>query len=175
MNSLRHELEDMTHVEDVTRYPALLQSVNAAHPNTVKLLDSPHPIHRYTCLVYAFNFAEQPEYVAIATQGLAVVFAGRQFAHWMIDHGHLSEVTAEDASTGDMVFYFDGQGQFQHAGIVNGGNRILSKWGTGHLYEHELLDVPESYGTQVRFFRSLPFEDAIQRFVEFAREKGMFI
>lgn len=175
MSSLRTKLEEITRVEDVARHPPLLQAISAEFSNTVRLLDSPHPIRRYTCLVYVFNFTEQPEYVAIAERGFAVVFAGRQFANWMIARGYLSAINPSDALDGDLVFYFDAQGQFRHAGIVKGENRVVSKWGTGHLYEHGLLEVPESYGTQLRFFRSLPFEDAILRFIEFAREKGMLI
>jgi hypothetical protein len=175
MTEMRKKLEAMTRVEDVSQHPALLHAISLEHPNTIKLLDSPHPIRRYTCLVHAFNFTEQPEYVLIAERGFNVVFAGRQFAQWMIDHGHLAEVDAKDASAGDLVFYFNAEGQFKHAGIMSNGNCVVSKWGTGHLYEHEILDVPESYGTQVRFFKSLQFEEAIKRFIDFARENGMLL
>lgn len=175
MTKLRRKLQAMTEIDDVSRHPALLDAISAEHPNTIKLVDSPHPIRRYTCLVHAFNFTEQSEYVLIAESGFNVVFAGRQFAQWMIDHGHLVEVGTKEAPAGDLVFYFDAQGQFKHAGIISSGNRVVSKWGTGHLYEHEILDVPESYGTLVRFFKSLPFQEAIKRFIEFARENGMLL
>jgi hypothetical protein len=175
MANLRQSLQAMTEVEDVSKHPALLQALTLEHPNTVKLLGSPHPIERYTCLVHAFNFTEQPEYVVIAKRGFNVVFAGRAFAHWMIEHGFLAEINQEDALEGDLVFYFNGEAEFRHAGLTTSNNRVISKWGTGHLYEHELLDVPDSYGTGVRFFRSMPYEEAIERFTEFAREKGMFL
>ena len=41
--------------------------------------------------------------------------------------------------------------------------------------EHELLDVPEWYGIEVRFFKSLPYEEAVERFIDFARGKGMML
>lgn len=51
--------------------------------------------------------------------------------------------------------------------------RVTSKWGIGHLYEHELWDVPVSYGTSVRFLKQLPYELALDLFVQFAQKKGM--
>jgi len=59
-----------------------------------------------------------------------------------------------------------------HAGLAQTNLRVISKWGIGHLYEHELWDVPESYGTSIRFFKQLPCEEALDLFVQFAREKG---
>lgn len=51
--------------------------------------------------------------------------------------------------------------------------RVLSKWGTGHLYEHVVFEVPESYGIAVRFFRGLSYEQGFEHFVQFAEEKRM--
>ena len=174
MDSLRKRLQAMTEVEDVSQHPRLLQEIRGKCPNTIELLASPHPVGRYTCLVHVLGFAGCPDYEAIASRGFHVVFAGRAFAHWLIDRGALSEVSQPEAKTGDFVFYFDQDGRFMHAGLDRTNLRVTSKWGIGHLYEHELWDVPESYGTSVRFFKQLPYEEALDLFIQFAREKGMF-
>lgn len=124
--------------------------------------------------MHALGFTEQPEYVVIAERGFNVVFAGRDFANWLVDLRLLTEIDAADAQKGDLVFYFS-HGQFKHAGIIFNDNRVISKWGTGHLFEHGLFEIPDSYGTEARFFKSLSYEAAIEAFGDFAREKGMLL
>ena len=51
---------------------------------------------------------------------------------------------------GDFVIYFNGV-TVRHSGIWMGG-RVQSKWGTGHLWEHALHEVPLRYGDEVGFF-----------------------
>jgi len=86
---LRQRLEEMTHVDDVSRHPALLAALSHECPNTVALLDSAHPIRRYTCLMHVFDFTEKPEYAAIATHGRGRIYAAGAFAHWLLDNGLL--------------------------------------------------------------------------------------
>jgi hypothetical protein len=54
-----------------------------------------------------------------------------------------------------------------HAGIVHKG-RVLSKWGDGPVLEHEPLDVPETYGDGVWYYR-MPSREVIEKeFVAYA-------
>jgi hypothetical protein len=163
----------MTHVDDVSRHPALLAALTRECPNTVVMLDSAYPMRRYTCLMHVFDFAEKPDYTAIAKHGLGKIFAAGDFAHWLLENNVLVEVTHGDVRQGDIVFYFTDAGRFKHAGRMLANGRVLSKWGTGHLYEHGVLEVPESYGTTVRFFRGLSYNEAFDHFVRFAEERGM--
>jgi hypothetical protein len=172
MCGLREKLETMTHERDVLQHPALLASLTRDCPNTIRLVSSPYPIERYTCLMHALDFTEKTEYVAIAGRGLGLVFAGGRFAHLLLDEGLLAEKTREEAHEGDLVFYFDDDARFKHAGLITGGSRVLSKWGTGHLVEHELQEVPESYGTACRFFAKPSYDEAYTAFRRFAEECG---
>ena len=169
---LRKKLEEMTHVDDVSRHPALLAILTRECPNTVIVLNSVHPIRRYTCVMHVFDFADKPDYAAIATSGLGKIFAAGDFVHWLLDHDHLVEVAQSEARADDIALYFSEAGRFKHAGRTLEDGRIVSKWGIGHLYEHEVLEVPESYGNSVRFFRGLSYEEAFERFLRFAEEKG---
>jgi hypothetical protein len=170
---LRQRLEEMTHVDDVSRHPVLLAALTRERPNTVALLDSAHPIRRYTCLMHVFDFAEKPEYAAIATHGLGRIYAAGAFAHWLLDRGLLVEVTHTDVREGDLVFYFSDDGRFKHAGLCQTKGRVMSKWGIGHLYEHGVFEVPDSYGDKVRLFRNLSYEEAFGHFMRFAEDNGM--
>lgn len=170
---LRKRLEEMTRVDDVLRHPALLAALTRECPNTIALLHSPHPIRRYTCLMYVFGFPEKKDYVAIATYGEGKIFAASAFAHWLLDKGVLIEVSQGDTREGDIAFYFNDEGRFKHTGLIASNGRVVSKWGTGHLYEHGLFEVPESYGSIVRFFREVSYEEAFDAFLQFAEESGM--
>ena len=173
MCELRRKLETMTQVRDVLRHPALLAALTRESPNTIRLVDSPHPLDRYTCLMHALDFTEKPEYTAVAERGFSVVFAGGAFAQWLLDKGLIAEASCEEAHEGNLVFYSDDEGRFKHAGLIIGGRRVRSKWGMGHLVEHELLEVPESYGTRVQFFKKPSYDEAYKSFRRFAEEFGM--
>src|SRR5580704_11552849 len=141
---LRKKLQQMTEVDDVSRQPTLLASLTTEYPNTITVLDTPHAIRRYTCLMHVFDFAEKEEYAAIATRDGGRIFAASAFAHWLLDNGLLEEVSQADVQRGDLALYFDADGRFKHAGVSTGSTSIISKWGIGHLYEHGLLEVPDS-------------------------------
>jgi hypothetical protein len=173
--ALRRRLEEATEAEDESQYLALLKAATRECQNTIALLDSPYPIERYTCFVHVFEFTEKPEYAAIASRGFNVVFAGPTFAHWLLDKQLLTEVLEAEAREGDLVFYFNDEERVKHAGLNLGSHRVESKWGKGNLFQHDLFEVPESYGVKARFFRKVPYEKAFEYFTRFAKEKGMFL
>ena len=170
---LRHALRAMTEETDGVRHPELLRELSLAHPNTVKILESAHPLHRYTCFVHAFGFTEQPHYISIAEMGFNYVYAGPEFGLWLIDKGYISEITEGDLVPNDLAFYFSADGRLRHVAIFLDSGRYQSKWGLGYLFEHRLFEVPESYGNSARFFRGLAYPVAIRCFIAYAASKGM--
>ncbi len=122
--------------------------------------------------MHVFSFAEHADYISIARHGQGEVFAGVDFAHWLIERGLLQPLRADEARAGDLVFYFD-DGRFRHAGMLTAGGRVVSKWGTGQLYEHGLYEVPDNYGDDLRYFGSLSCATAFEYFTWFAVERGV--
>ena len=169
---LRQRLQEMTENEDIGQHEALLQNIAANHPHSIRIAQSPHPINRYTCLMHAFDFTEKSEYIAIADYRLGRVYAGAAFAHWLIENDELEEIPSQEAQAGDLVMYFR-DGAFKHVGLLQPNARVLSKWGIGHLYDHEILEVPESYGTDLRYYRGLSHDDAFDVFTQFAEANGI--
>lgn len=131
VSGLRHALQAMTEEADGARHAELLRELSREHPNTIKILESIYPLHRYTCFVHAFGFTERPQYVSIAQIGFNYVYASPEFAHWLFDHGRLSEIAESDLVPNDLAFYFSTDGRFQHTAIFFGGDRFQSKWGRG--------------------------------------------
>lgn len=173
MSGLRHALQAMTEETDGARHPELLRKLSREHPNTITILESLHPLHRYTCFVHALGFTEKPQYVLIAQNGFNSVYASPEFAHWLFNQGRLTEVTESDLVPNDLAFYTSTDGRFRHAAIFFGSDRFQSKWGLGYLFEHRLFEIPNSYGNSARFFRGLSYAQAIRSFVCYAESKGM--
>lgn len=69
------------------------------------------------------------------------------------------ETQMKDVLPGDIVVYFDDEGDANHSGIVVQYSPdilvpiICSKWGYGAEYIHKLSDVPNVYGPKTRFYR----------------------
>ena len=169
---LRKRLKQLTDNCDTSIHHELLVVLSGEIKNTIRLLDSEHPIDRYTCIVYVFNLVDDPEYVEIASFGIGRVFAGPEFVSFLLSNNYIERINENEASAEDIIIYFD-QSEIKHAGKIKAKCRIVSKWGIGHLYEHGIFEVPEQYGGEVRFYRQLPKEEVLDYFVEFARHKGM--
>jgi hypothetical protein len=169
---LRSKLTALTKELDVTKHPGLLAEISQETEFAVRIAESEVPLNRYTCFVFAFDFVEHPDYVSIASRGGEEVYAGPEFAMWLLGKDHLDELRPQDARKGDLIFYFNNE-KLVHAGRLVRPGTVISKWGTGHLYEHAVLAVPDSYGDTARYFRSLDKELALDYFVEYAKSKGM--
>jgi hypothetical protein len=165
---LRKMLEQMTANTRVDQHEAMLADISRTCPNTIRVLHSPHPRARYTCMMHAFDFTERPEYVAIAKLN---VWAGADFAHWLLD-GRLHPVARAKVRAHDLVFYLP-EGRFKHVGLWTGSRRVISKWGTGLLYNHKPFEGPASYGDDVCYFKHVPYNYAWQLFATFAEENGI--
>jgi len=103
--------------------------------------------HPSTCHAFAFDLLTTPQLVT--PDGHPVVPSAQFVAH-MIEH-HLceSDVPAE----GYVVVYFDGE-SIEHSGRWRSG-AVESKWGSGHVWAHDIFETPSSYGCVVRFYSTL--------------------
>jgi hypothetical protein len=69
------------------------------------------------------------------------------------------EIDMHDVLPGDIVIYFDEEGDANHSGIVveyvvaNLVPKICSKWGSAGEFVHQLGDVPSFYGPIQKFYR----------------------
>ena len=111
---LREKLQSITEVQDVAKHPALLDELRRVCPNSIQIVEPPPPIEEYTCLMHVLDFTDKCEFNSIAT--VVHIPAGPGFAHWLIEGGHLVEVSQTEAQEGDLVLYFKDR-QFKHAGL----------------------------------------------------------
>jgi hypothetical protein len=139
--------------------------------HSIRPLASVVDLRRYTCLVYALKFHGKQDYENMAGLPFSRVFAGKDFAHWLLDLGYLEKI--DQAKQGAFVIYFDEYNEFVHIGVVQGDGRIISKWGDQGLFNHEIFEVPLSYGNNVSYFNPIDYPVGIELFIEFAKELGI--
>lgn len=173
MSALRDRLLAITEHAPLGDHVNLIESLKLKLklPHTIVPLESPYPIEKYTCVVHAFDLIEVPEYEAIAGWGLGRTFAGSDFVQYLLDNDRLMEVDGPQAGQHRIVMYF-ADGKFQHVGKVTSPTRVTSKWGTGHLFEHDLVDVPSSYGSSLRYFEAPTPADSLDMFFDYAETMG---
>jgi hypothetical protein len=171
VESMRDALQTMVDSCDAEAQRHELQLLRRELHHAIRILKSPHPLRRYTCLMHALRFTEKPEYVAYA---LRDIYAGAEFAHWLLARDRLEVIAEPDAQPGDLMFYFNA-GQFTHAGVLRKGGRLVSKWGTFHLCSHAPFEVPRSYGDETMHFKRPSYRRALRHFVEYGAESGVVL
>ncbi len=101
------------------------------------------------------------------------IFPGSRFVRALVEKGCLREkvTPASDAADGDILIYYR-NGNPEHAGKWK-DNRVVSKWGSGptHIWDHNVYEVPESYGDEVRVFE--PEHDAVRLYKIWAKANGI--
>ena len=169
--SLREQLQRVTEVEDISRHGALLDDLNAHFCHSISEVESELPLEQFTCAVYAFDLVNNPTYVDIATFGLGSTFAGRDFVEFALQNDLLYISKEFKSESNTLAIYTDDQ-KFQHIGKLLTDSRVISKWGTGLLLNHEIWEVPAGYGDQVHYY-SLPIDvRGIDIFRVYATSRG---
>lgn len=113
---------------------------------------SEFPEQRYTCVPFALGLVHLPAYWAWSRQYAYRRQAGTDFVEFL----QLAQILSwrERPQQGDVAVYFDAYGRVQHVGkvlAVKPEIQILSKWGSGLLYQHPPLEAPFVYGDVVRY------------------------
>ena len=169
--NLRQCLQEVTEVTDVSKHLALVEALQPKHMHSILAVDSNALVDHYTCAVFAFDLVEDPTYVEIATYGLGNTYAGREFVEYALDNDLLTKLADMSQEPGVFAIYFD-NGRFQHVGKVCRDNRITSKWGEGLLWEHEIWEVPASYGDVVHFYTLPSATVGLDLFCAYATTQG---
>jgi hypothetical protein len=140
-------------------------------------LDLPHGIEwtskglknpeSFTCGMQVFGFEKWAEYKSFAQDD---IFAGCDFYTWLLKNKKLCHQCSNNVCVDDLILYFTDQPRWEHVGRLQSRDRVRSKWGKGHIYIHQIWEVPSRYGDNARFFRSITDQDAQALFREFASQ-----
>lgn len=127
---------------------------------------------RYNCYQYAFDTITSPQIEKIASIHQSI-FPNSEFIIFLIRNGILREINWEDRRNGDIIIYFANT-KPAHAGKIN-SDKIISKWGLAHLWEHNIYEVPISYGTEFKIFSRVDSNLCVSSFIEYAKSKGVIL
>jgi hypothetical protein len=74
------------------------------------------------------------------------------FIEWLVEQERSLPVPVQDRADGDLLVYWEGS-EIRHSGIWT-GNRVRSKWGSGHVWRHKTWETPAPYGLRACSFRA---------------------
>jgi len=165
--ALRRLLYEITETESSKLHAQLIHAGVARYPNAVvRVMDTNANVSRtvFNCVMYAFDWVDcaEPNVVGTGPQQYRFLI-DTVFMEKVISQQLIIETPAALANTTDLVVYFDGL-QLRHVAKIMSESTCASKWGVGHLYEHGLWDVPETYGNQVKYFK-VPDRAALEQFL----------
>jgi hypothetical protein len=143
---------------------SLIAGLSKILPHTIKLekeakLDNDEN-WRYNCYTYAFRLLDSPEFVDI-TERYPFLLANSSYVLYLIER-NLTEIEQNEVRDGDYIIYFL-NGVPQHAGKIR-NYKVVSKWGTYHLWEHDIWEVPIEYGDKMSFYRQISLEECVSAF-----------
>lgn len=166
MPDLRQKLDEITQCVDLESQVSLMEQLRPEFNHHIFLQQKfNRDIEKqYNCFMYAFDIPYRKEIRDILRKNLKINF-GIKFIQRLIDKGILIS-----NKNGLIVIYFK-DGNPVHAGkYFYSKNRVISKWGKGHLWEHDIHEVPMSYGNKQDFFDPIKSKFVIKEFKKFVAE-----
>jgi hypothetical protein len=139
------------------RYPAefklAFDEVQQQHGHAVRMVAADRNwLETFNCYASALGIVEYPRYQALVRVHKKSALTNSAFVSELLLHDELREIGVSAAKAGTIVLYF-ADDIVTHGGVIISGNgRIRSKWGPSELYEHDLWEIPGSYGDRVKFF-----------------------
>jgi hypothetical protein len=121
------------------------------------------------CFRHALGLADLPEaFGSLIFDYGGALGIGSPFVEYLVREVFAATML-EDATPSDIAVY-SRDGHITHAGIFD-GLRVVSKWGGGHIWCHDVWAVPWSYGSEIHAFRPLGREQALAALTAFKEQE----
>jgi hypothetical protein len=171
--SLRDELQRITDefvADEIGQQIEHVATLRLRFPHRIELAQRAISELRETWLFNCFEFAlgiPCNEFVwEVARRpfpGTEQRFVGSVFVRSLLPS--LTEIP--ETYEGALLLWFDETGKPTHAGRWRDG-RVRSKWGSGHTWDHAVMEVPRSYGDLLRFYEPPNRERVLAAFRHYA-------
>lgn len=162
--SLRARLNAISKESNLQLHPRLIEELRSDEPHTIRVLEIVEvgePAEDFNCVMFALDLIGCLE---APCSPLGRYYMGPEFMDYLISEGHVSPI--DGPKTGALAVYLRNN-EILHVGVVHDNGMIHSKWGAGHVYEHDIWEVPESLGDEVRFFSGIRPDSAFELFWAF--------
>jgi hypothetical protein len=105
---------------------------------------------------------------------IAATFNNILEGFWLTLPKLLGDIPESKLSKGRIVLYFS-DGKMKHVGRIVQRTRVVSKWGKNPVYEHDLCEVPASFGDEFELFQQPSDRFITTKFVEFVRHHCRYV
>lgn len=163
ISEFRHRLDEATqgfprkHIERI----AALKNL---YPHNIILHSNPNFLDSDDCFLYAFkNIIPndlQKEFVDVVLENADQFEA---ICQRLVSEGFIALHDEQNISD-RIVVYFDGT-VAEHFGKIE-KDEIISKWGKGYAWKHDLFEIPLSYGNTVKFSNGEIDIDVFRKVIE---------
>ena len=158
---------------NISKQIDLIKNIGISHSIILKqeaIVGKPETF-QFNCFMYVMDVTNCPSIEKIM-KDYPAIFIGSDFMKYLIQN-RLQKINLSDKREGDIIIYFSNN-KPEHAGKIF-SNRITSKWGTGHMWEHEIFETPQTYGDTYVIFKSISGQEALNCFLAYAKAKGVEI
>ncbi len=163
MANLRQKLDELTQCQDLERQLIVMDDLRKKINHHIKLLKriNVDSDTKYNCFMYALNVS-QARKIRNALKLNEDVYFGTKFIHGLINNRILLP-----NKSGTIIIYFKHNkpvhaGKFSHT-----TKKVRSKWGIGHIWEHDIFEVPYLYGDSSILFDPVAPQIVIKEFQEY--------
>jgi len=161
-NELRSQLTHLVQDNNGTHW--YVPELFAAHtvsalPSEITVVSAPpQEKENYNCFLYALGLHTNKEILDNCNG-----FIYSAFIQTLITEHQLEQIT--NPTTGCIILYSEQDTDnpyTTHAGIMKHEQTVISKWSWGPLLEHAIYDVPDTYGSHIRFFNPISPSEAAE-------------
>lgn len=149
LRAMLHDLTENSHFS--TTYDMRWLAIGRYRAHGIRDLSGPGQWN-FNCFAYALRLDGNPQFdqcvKAHGTHPEPLIHS--RFIEHLLRQGIVTVRRGIDYSCDDVVLYYQGQ-QMKHAArVVTANGKLVSKWGVGRIYEHDLFEVPSSYGDTIK-------------------------
>lgn len=167
---LRTRLNEIANNGKPEIHSCLIDKLSSEIAHSIKVLTEPESNLNFNCVMYAFRIEDIPQRIQLPTDDSDYFYADTHFIQILIDRKYIIE--EQEPANDYVIVYFDKCEKIKHIGRLISESRVISKWGIGHLYEHDFFETPSDYGNTIRFFKPPSHEIVIQLFRKYACGQG---
>lgn len=178
LSKLRKELNKICEMlDDMQIRSQLKQLKDKGLDHTVNLKEPSEKLEKeFTCFEYALGLNNSQEYIRkrkmLKEAGFGCV-CDSYFVQWLVTKDYIKKDYIKKDSKEIVLYYksgISGPQMLKHAGIVGKSQIIISKWGQGNVYEHDLFHIPEEYGNSPYYFKKPEKNEIEKYFNEYLKE-----
>ena len=165
---LRQRLDEIagSTTEDIALHHKRVEQLSIEYAHSIKYIDEGGGAIT-DCVEYALNIPSD-------LISIVATFNNILDAFWLTLPKLLGELPESEVSKGRVILYF-AQGKMKHVGRIVQGTRVVSKWGKNPIYEHDICEVPASYGGEFEFFEQPSVRHIAIKFIEFVRNHCRYV